>query len=771
MDEKLSRRLEQLRQNLAGQEDKGFQLFEELFQDYWPDRLPQCQQLVTIAKEHSFQTQLYTQWLDYYDGLLHNEYHRAWDKAERIFSRLLEKNPPDDLKGKTHNALAMSYDYQAHWDLALEHLQQALVVSQDLEDRLFAGRILTNMGIVHTRGFMFSFEGFTHKHLLQAETCHQQAIQIAQDLEDHALESWAWNNLGATYKELHRWEEALGCYQRDRVICEELNDRYGVGLSANNLGEIYQRLGQPAKAEAAYQQALEIMQECNDQYEKADVLANLASLYHQQAKLTAASKVYDRSIQAIESIRLNISSQVARMGFFDTEAHIYGGKVLLSLELGKVREAFDNVERAKSRSFIELLANRSIRATRRVPADLVTEEQDLRTQLAKLYRASTASPDKIAALEKQLAQVRRRIQLADAEYASFNIVAPLTYQTVQKRLPPDAVLLEYYTTDDRAVAFIITQDRVDAKLLDISPADLQQKAFDNARQLKRLSPGPHGRLHDPWILGRLYDFLIAPLRDVLQDKRILYLVPHGVLHYIPFHALYYEPDGARRYLVQDYEQIIYAPSATVLLEHCRSKARSEQESCLVLGYGRDLQYAENEARRVAGISKGRLYLGEQAKREVVYNEGGQYRFLHFSCHGFFNPRLPLASGLSLADGFLDATDILQHVELNADLVTLSACETGLSKITKGDELIGLARAFIYAGTPSVLVSLWKVDELSTQILMERFYSELLTGVENNISAAEALRRAQLYLINLSTAERLFSHPYFWASFFLMGGHV
>jgi len=203
------------------------------------------------------------------------------------------------------------------------------------------------------------------------------------------------------------------------------------------------------------------------------------------------------------------------------------------------------------------------------------------------------------------------------------------------------------------------------------------------------------------------------------------------------------------------------------------------------------------------ILGGRLYTGDRANRTALYEEADQCRFLHLACHGRFNPHFPLASGLALADGTLDAQDILQRVQLDAELVTLSGCETGQGALRRGDELIGLVRAFMYAGTPSALVSLWPVDDLSTRFLMERFYLELTT--QNGVTKAEALRRAQRYLMILTeeqirarraecgldkqaiddelrrlrrvsgeeggreeNQERPFAHPYYWAPFMLIG---
>jgi CHAT domain-containing protein len=214
---------------------------------------------------------------------------------------------------------------------------------------------------------------------------------------------------------------------------------------------------------------------------------------------------------------------------------------------------------------------------------------------------------------------------------------------------------------------------------------------------------------------------------------------------------------------------------------------------LAIGYndpkGVQLRFTEEEARGIARLTGGTALVGLSPKKATLYSQGGNYRLLHFSCHGEFDPQAPLASALHLAPGeALTALDVLEHLHLCCDLVTLSACESGLSRVRRGDELIGLIRAFMRAGALALISTLWRVDERSTLILMERFYREIQAGV----SLAQALKRAQLYLKNLTRqealailtplpndslgtslaeedGERIFADPYYWAPFVLVGG--
>ena len=249
----------------------------------------------------------------------------------------------------------------------------------------------------------------------------------------------------------------------------------------------------------------------------------------------------------------------------------------------------------------------------------------------------------------------------------------------------------------------------------------------------------------------LADLLLAPIQGVLVGIERLYVAPHGPLHYLPLHALGAVP------MLERY-RVAYTPSASVLVrEHApEPEARGDLlPGCLALGFaGADLRYAELEATHVATLTGGVALIGLAASGEALLEEGLRFRILHLACHGTFNPQAPLASGLLLAGGKLDAMTVLQRLRLRADLVVLSACDTGRAEIQRGDELMGVARAFLYAGAASVLVSLWPVDDLATALLMDCFYRTYLVLPPGPDGAADALRQAQLALRAMSANQVL-----------------
>jgi len=259
---------------------------------------------------------------------------------------------------------------------------------------------------------------------------------------------------------------------------------------------------------------------------------------------------------------------------------------------------------------------------------------------------------------------------------------------------------------------------------------------------------------------QLYNRLIAPLSKQLKTQNIIF-VPHGALHYLPFSALA-TPHG---YMIDQYSMRVL-PSASVM--PFLNKQQDPKGTLLVLGNpdlndkALDLPGAEKEAVAIASNQpKTQLLLRNKATETAVKKHGGAYRYLHFASHGVFDPEQPLQSGLLLSkdatnDGNLTVAE-LYDLKLNADLVTLSACETALGKIANGDDVVGFTRGFLYAGAKSIVSSLWKVDDVATYRLMQSFYSNL-----NKLDKRSSLRQAQLNL------KKQYSHPYYWAAFQLTG---
>ena len=291
----------------------------------------------------------------------------------------------------------------------------------------------------------------------------------------------------------------------------------------------------------------------------------------------------------------------------------------------------------------------------------------------------------------------------------------------------------------------------------------------------------NGKLSDQfWMtpLRRLYEILIAPVAKAgtHSGKEHLIIVPHNLLHYLPFQALItQEIDGSKQphFLIEDYV-ISYAPSASALKFCLEKTTRQSNQQLLLAPQTSTLPLSETEVTEIANSlgSGAKFQLNESASESLVKQEGGNYDLLHFAATAHFNKSNPIFSRLDLAateydDGRLEVHEIF-GLNLNANLVTLSACQTALGSgyttaLPQGDDFVSLTRAFLYAGTASVIASLWEVYDPSTSFFMQSFYRYL-----KNENKSNALAHVQRDMIQGKLSNSNYTHPYFWAPFILVG---
>lgn len=257
---------------------------------------------------------------------------------------------------------------------------------------------------------------------------------------------------------------------------------------------------------------------------------------------------------------------------------------------------------------------------------------------------------------------------------------------------------------------------------------------------------------DAKILSGFYDLIFKPLENLFAAQKLV-IVPHGILHYVPFHALF---DGSR-YKIETCE-ISYAPSAKIFL-HCLKKRKTAFDRAVLIGVEDELTpNVRREIETLSGIFfDAEILIDEAARLEDLQRISTGADVLHFACHGKFRPDNPLFSTLQLYGNWLNVRDTYA-LNLDASLVVLSACETGVNKIAAGDELLGFSRGFLSAGASSLILSLWQVDDDATAGLMSIFYKKLCGGS----TPAAALRFAQIEIMQTSP------HPFFWSPFVLIG---
>jgi CHAT domain-containing protein/tetratricopeptide (TPR) repeat protein len=451
------------------------------------------------------------------------------------------------------------------------------------------------------------------------------------------------------------------------------------------------------------------------------------------------------------------------------DLRLYYDTVLESQTLfGKIAEGFETSERARARTFLRLLGNHRLKPPSGNSSSLVKEAEDLRKKIANWDEEPQPGVSRVD-LRQQYEALLLRVQAAAPEYASLTSVPAQHLDAVRKALPENTTLISYFVTPFSAHAWILDEETLEHVRLLVSEPQLRRIscwAFELARPRGvRLADG-NGCSADSANAAEAYAALIEPLRSKIRKKRLM-IVPHGELHYVPFAALYDEKRG--RYLIEDYP-IAYVPSASTI-RFLREKDSPVDGAALVLGdpvttSQTRLPGAAREARKVAEKLHAPVKLGADARESLLHGLKGEVDLLHIAAHGTYDAASPLFSAIHLAEGNgengrLDVDEIQSELDLSGvNLVVLSACQSGVGNRSGGDEIVGLTRAILYAGSPGVIATLWNISDDATPPLIGKFYDHLLTGV----SAADALRAAQVEMLR----DPKFADPRYWAAFFLTG---
>lgn len=486
------------------------------------------------------------------------------------------------------------------------------------------------------------------------------------------------------------------------------------------------------------------------------VLLDRAKIARAEWEQSLAEQLLKEAAEVIEKQRSSINTETGRIGYVGDKQSIYQEMVSLLVAGGRIAEAFEYVERAKGRALVDLLSSQKNIVTHSREASKVENTLNRLAKVENNLNIIEDQADKGEGRQTRGVVISLKKELAEQapEFASLVTVTGTSLGEIRERITANETLLEYYSTGKDWYAFVLKREGIAAKKL---------AAGEIEKDVQRLREA----LADPSSQGyrelskMLYDKLVAPIHSLINTKELT-VVPHGALHYLPFGALF----TGKEYLL-DLHNIRVLPNASVL-KFLKASLKKDDRQALILGNPDlgdpkySLKYAEEEALAIAKILPGaQVLLGKDAQAAYVAQHGGRFPIIHFAAHGLFDPENPLNSALLLAkgkdhDGLLKAGD-LYRLSLNADLITLSACETALSKVASGDDVMGFTRGFLYAGSRSIVSSLWKVDDLATRDLMVDFY-EKVTRMEKD----EALRQAQIKV------KEKYPHPFFWAAFQLTG---
>jgi CHAT domain-containing protein/predicted negative regulator of RcsB-dependent stress response len=595
----------------------------------------------------------------------------------------------------------------------------------------------------------------------------------------------AWPSLIDLYRALAYFEE--GRYFEARRYCAQALKSF-LDLKWKNKSVTAQLLlariaMRTSETDQAFQQAnaaLDSVPELESPVLTYETHLLLGNLYSAKGDREQAYASYQSARHSLETLRGNLRGEELKVAFIKNRLEVYENLVELCLsrpnDPDAAEEAFTYVEQAKSRSLMDLFARPAPAFTEKTPgqSELVRSIQDLREELNWYYnliereqlQPEQQSPDRIAALEKkaqrhekELVRILHDATDADAAQAGLQMPSHVPIATIRAAIPEDTLLIEYFQVRDRILLCLLGRET-----LEIVPVTLQPRIAGLLRLLQfqlskfRLGPQYLESVHDSLLqttqahLKELYDELIAPVASKLKAKHLIF-VPHGLLHYVPFHALF---DGSQHLI--DRHTVSYSPSASIYAL-CQTRTANSSGASLVFGIPDPQAPAIlDEVQALTGVlDRAELFVGQNATVNILREKGPASRRIHIATHGRFRQDNPMFSAIRMGDSFLSLFDLYQ-LRLPVELITLSGCSTGLNVVAAGDELIGLARGLLHAGAQSLILSLWDVHDTSTAEFMTAFYRRLGTGE----SKAEALRSAMLQL------RTSYPHCYQWAPFILVG---
>ncbi len=555
----------------------------------------------------------------------------------------------------------------------------------------------------------------------------------------------------------HKYSEALAIVESAAANVEG-SENVRLRLSAMWLrGDILARLKRYDDAEKVLERALREAEASEQSAVAQSAMNSLGEIARWKGNVKGAEKFFEAAIGSAEAARAPLPGEEFRMAFLAKTLEPYENLVQLHLQEKKIEQAFVCVERSRSRALLEGVAAKD----RRTPPAETKIREELNWFYSRLDRAEAEEAARLLTevrkREKLLASLGLRSQSTQKGKAVTKNDGELDIAVLQKRLGDDTAIVEFVADGGVYSAFVVTGDKIEyvpelatekeiLSLLEGLHFQFGSLRFGGevlrafAAQLKSRSEV---------YLEKLHAKLLRPLEDHIGDRRLA-VVPSGALNYVPFHALF---DG-ENYLVQSRE-IVCAPSAAIWLL-LNLRRRPATANALLMAFADEkIPLVDLEIELLAKtLPNSTSFNGKRATFSAFETNAGAFDIVHLACHGQFRPDNPMFSSLHLADGWVTVRDVYSR-NLKASLVTLSACETGLSRIFPGEEILGLARGFLSAGAGALVLSLWTVSDEATARLMSGFYTNLQRG----LSVSASLRVAQENFIDRG------EHPYFWSPFF------
>lgn len=684
-------------------------------------------------------------------------------------------------------------------DPAMRHARQALPLFREVGDARGELGALVNLGVLQRD------KGDRRRALASFEA----VLARARRLGDRPLQGMALNQLGELQRVQGDAAGAILRFQESAALYEAQGARRARAIALANLASAHADLGHHEEAAARYREALAVSRTTGDPNLEASTLHRLARVETRAGRLDEARGSLESAVALVETLRSRVAGAPTRRSYLASVQDIYEHliDVLMQLEArqpgsGHAEAALGVSERARARSLLEALREARGDVRRDLPEELLAREDALKRELEQASSrqakrlASAVDEDEARTLEARVASLLTRYEDLLAEmrqrsprYAALERPRLLTAGEIREQVGPGTVLVEYALGTERSHAWTVSEGAFRAYVLPPRAAiEAAARAVHDAVSV-RPGRGPEASR----ALRELARLVLAPLAADLAAARVL-VVPQGALQHVPFTAL---PDpaspGDEPLVKRRVVGVLPSASTVAMLREASARPAASRRLAVLADPVSDpddprisrkpadapslrfprLAFTRREAEdilAVAGPQDTLAALGFDATRDRILDGSlSTYRTLHLAVHGRLDDRHPESSGLVLSlldaegrpqNGLLRMHEV-SRLNLGADLVVLSACQTALGPEIRGEGIVSLARAFMHAGVPRVVASLWKVDDAATAALMARFYTALL--IEGR-APAEALAQAQRDLAR----EPRWRSPYFWAAFSLYG---
>ena len=667
---------------------------------------------------------------------LQKEYEKSISLHEKALD-IIRKSKDKITEAVNLQNLGSHYLFLGRYQKSIEYYQQAFTIYKEIENKEGKMQILTGLGNVYRNIQQYE----------KAIEYHQQSLSIAIDLGNKLGQAVSSNNLGVSNYFLGRYQKAITLYEQTLIIYKQFSLQQKLGSVLGNIGLAYSSLGDYQKSIEFYNQSLVIGREFEDKLREGNALNNIGSAYISLGQYEKASRTLLEAISVYESIRLSGLKDANKISIFDTYLRSYRLLQQAYIADNQHNNALEISERSRARAFVELLASNLAGNSQGISKIKAPTINDIRKiameQNTTIIQYSIIKPNLYIWVIKPTGEITFRKADLKPLWQKENTTLRQLVSTTRKSLGVG--------DDERSIFDVKVKNPVNEKI--------QQES-----------------------LQKLHQLLVKPIADLLPtdpNQRVTF-VPQSDLFLVPFPALM---DSKGKYLIEKHT-ILTAPAIQVLeltrqqRERIKKLPGKNQKNALIVGnptmpkfntkYGEpgqklpSLPGAKREAQAIAPLFNTTALTGDEATETTIKAKLPQAGLIHLATHGLFDGFQGLQSSIALApssqdNGLLTASEILD-IKLNADLVVLSACNTGRGKIT-GDGVIGLSRSLFLAGTPSVLVSLWSVPDAPTAELMTDFYQNLY---QKNLDKAQALRQAML------TRMKQHPNPRDWAAFTLIG---